>query len=133
MDENLTIFLNFNGDCGDAMEFYAKTFKATPGRVMKYSDAPGDRYPDYGDKIMYGEMQIADINVMFCDVPPDGRFVPGNNFVMNYSSTDFDKLHIVFDALKDGGVVGMEMQKTFFSELYGMVTDKFGITWNVMG
>jgi 16S rRNA (cytosine1402-N4)-methyltransferase len=132
--DKLGIFLAFNGNCNEALEFYAKVFDTKPGQVMKYGDGPSDRQiPGFEDKVMYSDMVIGGENVMLSDAPPHGApYVAGNNFCMSYSGKDFDRLHRVFDALSDGGTVMMPMQKTFFSELYGMVTDKFGIAWNVM-
>jgi len=75
---------------------------------------------------------IGSENVMFSDMPPQDKHVVGNNFALSYSDTDQDKLHNIFTQLSEGGNVIMPMGKTFFSELYGMVTDKFGITWNIM-
>ena len=132
--DKLGIFLAFDGNCAEVLEIYATIFDTKPGRVMKYGDGPSDRQiPGFEDKIMYSDMMIGGENVMFSDAPPHGApHVAGNNFCMSYTGKDFDRLHRIFDALSDGGTVIMPMQKTFFSELYGMVTDKFGITWNVM-
>ncbi|MDR2183462.1 MAG: VOC family protein [Clostridiales bacterium] len=131
--DKLGIFLNFNGNCNEVLQFYAKVFDTNPGRVMRYGDGPADRQaPGFEDKIMYSEMIIGGENVMFSDTPPQGSHVVGNNFCLSYSGKDFDHLHRIFDALSEDGTVIMPMQKTFFSELYGMATDKFGITWNVM-
>ena len=132
MSVNLSIFLSFNGNCAEAMAFYADVFKASPGRVMKYGDAPGgSEFSETSDKIMYGEMLVGNLNLMFSDMPQE-RFVAGNNFTMNYVCTDHDEVHRVFEAMKEGGSVMMPPQKTFFSELYSMVTDRFGVNWNIM-
>lgn len=129
MSANLSVFLNFNGNCADVLAFYADVFKAETGRVMKYSDAPGSDSAD--DRIMYSEMVIGGLNVMFCDTSPD-NFVLGNNFTMTHMDSNLEETRRVFDALAEGGKINMELEKTFFSELYGMVTDKFGINWNIM-
>ena len=131
--DKLGIFLNFEGNCAEVLEFYAKVFETNTGMVMRYGDAPGDsQVPGFEDKIMYSDMMIGGENLMLSDVPPQGTHVAGNNFCLSYSGKDFDRLRRIFTDLSDGGTVIMPMGKTFFSELYGMVTDKFGITWNVM-
>lgn len=131
--EKLGIFISFNGNCTDVLEFYAKVFDTKTGMVQKYSDAPAEhQVPGYEDKILYSDMIIGGENVMFSDAPPHSPHVAGNNFCLTYSSDDFDKLHRIFNALSEGGTVIMPMNKTFFSELYGMVIDKFGIAWNVI-
>jgi len=127
------IFLAFDGNCAEVLEFYGKIFDTKPGQAMKYADAPGgSQVPGYDDKIMFADMVIGGENVMFSDAPPVNPYVPGNNFCLSYGSKDSEKMHRVFDALAEGGTVIMPMGKTFFSELYGMLTDKFGITWNIM-
>jgi len=131
--DKLGIYLNFNGNCAEVMEFYSKVFETTTGMVMRYGDAPGDsRVPGFEDKIMYSDMMVGGENLMMSDVPSLDTHVVGNNFCLSYSGNDFDKLRRIFADLSEGGHVIMPMDKTFFSELYGMVTDKFGITWNVM-
>jgi len=132
--DKLEFLLAFDGNCAEVLEFYAKVFDTKPGQITKYGDGPSDRQiPGFENKIMYSDMIIGSENVMFSDAPPHGApFVAGNNFCMSYRSKDFDKLHRIFDALSGGGTVIMPLQKTFFSELYGMVIDKFGIAWNVM-
>jgi PhnB protein len=45
---------------------------------------------------------------------------------------DKDEIKRIFEELKDGGEVLMELQQTFFSELYGIVKDKFGIIWQIL-
>jgi len=130
--DKLSIFLNFDGNCQEVLDSYAKIFDTKIGMIQRYGDAPGDNAAGYEDKIMYSDLMIGDNNLMMSDVPPGYNYVAGNNFVLSYSSSDFDKLHRVFADLSDNGTVIAPMVKTFFSELYGMVTDKYGITWNIM-
>ena len=133
MKNNLSMFLNFKGNCAEVVEFYKNVFNTTTGRLVRYSDAPGgNQIPGYDDKIMYTEMMIGDANLMLCDVPPGHDFICGNNFVLTFAAANLDELKRVYNAIKEGGVVTMELQKTFFSEHYSMVIDKFGIHWNIM-
>jgi len=130
---NLGIFLNFNGNCADALKFYSEVFRAEHGMIMRYGDTPGgNQIPGYDDKIMYSDIKIGDQNLMLSDAPPQDSYIIGNNICLNYSSNDIENLKRIFAALSEGGTVLMPQQKTFFSEFYGMVTDKFGIYWNIM-
>jgi len=130
--DKLGIFLNFNGNCADVLQFYTKVFDTTPGTVTKFGDTPDNQIPGFENKIMYADIMIGGENLMMSDAPPNYNHIVGNNFCMNYSNTNNEKLNNIFAALSEGGTIVMPMQKTFFSELFGMVTDKFGITWNVM-
>ena len=131
----LELFLNFDGNCREAVEFYAKVFKAEVGNVMTYGEAPPD--PEYPtpeadkDRIIYAGVPIGGMTVMFSDVPSGSEYVSGSNISPTISSDDKNELTRIFDGLKDGGEVYMELQKTFFSEWFGMVEDKFGVIWQL--
>ena len=131
----LELFLNFDGNCREAVEFYAKIFKSEVGNLMTYGDAPPE--PGYDvpeadkDKIIYAGIPIGGMVVMFSDVPSGSDYIVGSNVSPTISSDDKTELTRVFDGLKEGGEVYMELQKTFFSELFGMVEDKFGVIWQL--
>lgn len=130
-----SLFINFAGECKEAMAFYAKVFKSKVEGLMTYAQMPPD--PDFTvpesdkDKVMYANVMIYGCNVMFCDMPTDVPLIKGNNISPTIGTKDMDDLRRMFDALKAGGTVEMELQETFWSDLFGMVTDKFGITWQL--
>jgi len=127
------VFLNFDGDCRKAMEFYAEVFQLEmPGNIMTYGEAPGFQVSeDAKDRVLYASLPIYGCNVMFSDCPPGSKYVKGTNIALTLGSTSSEEITRLFAALKDGGHVNMDLGKTFFSELYAMVTDKFGITWQL--
>jgi PhnB protein len=129
------VYLNFNGNCREAVEFYADVFGTEKPRMMTFGEMPP--HPEYPlpeeakDLIMHTRLSISGSNVMFSDVFPGMPFVVGNNVSLSLISEDPDEVRSVFDRLKEGGSVGMELQETFWSKMYGMVTDKFGVHWQV--
>ena len=129
------LFINFNGECREAVEFYSKLFKSDVVNLMTYADMTPD--PNFTvteadkDKIMYCSIQIFGCTVMFCDVPTGSPFIKGSNFNPTIVTKDMDEIRRMFDELREGGVVSMELQKTFWSDLYGMLTDKYGIIWGL--
>lgn len=127
------VFINFNGDCRDALEFYAEVFGLeTPTHIMTYGQNPGGAVAEADiDRILYASLPIFGCNVMFSDCPSGSEFVKGTNIALTLGTTDADEIKRIYAALMDGGEVAMPLGKTFFSELYGMVTDKFGITWQI--
>lgn len=128
------VFLNFEGNCREAVEYYAQIFKTDKPKFMTYGEAPKNDFPmDEKEKdfIIYTELRINGSNIMFSDAPLAMQLIKGNNFGLTIGTTDKDEITRLFNELKDGGEVQMELQKTFWSELYGMVTDKFGITWQL--
>lgn len=133
---SFSIFINFDGTCREAVDFYANVFDSEVQGLMTFDDMPPD--PDYTvadadrDKIMYCSVSIGGTDVMFSDVPDDMPYTQGNNISPVVGMSGEAAVRRVFDRLKESGNVEMELEKTFWSELYGMVTDQFGITWQLM-
>ena len=127
------IFINFDGDCRAAIEFYAEVFKLdTPGHIMTYGQAPGFSGLEIDkDRVIYASLPIFGCNVMLSDCPSGSDYVKGTNIILTLGTTDANEIKRLYSALCDGGFTIMELGSTFFSELYGMVTDKFGITWQL--
>jgi len=127
------VFINFDGDCRVALEFYARLFKLDmPKHIMTYGQAPGFEVQDADkDRILYASLPIFGCNVMFSDCPPGADYVKGTNIALTLGTTDAGEIERLYLALSDGGFVAMPLGKTFFSELYCMITDKFGITWQL--
>ncbi|MDF2663918.1 MAG: glyoxalase [Paenibacillus sp.] len=130
---SVDVYLNFNGNCREAVTYYAQVFGTQEPRLMSFGDAPPN--PDYElpeeakSLIMHSRLSIFGSNVMFSDVFPGMPFVLGNNISLAIVVDDLDALQSAFDKLKEGGNVGMELQETFWSKRYGSLTDKFGVQW----
>ncbi|MDR3544109.1 MAG: VOC family protein [Desulfosporosinus sp.] len=127
------VFVNFDGNCREAVEFYAEVFKTEKQRIMLFGDGPPNSefpFPEEAKSlVMHTQLNINGSNVMFSDIPPGMPFVKGNNLSLVILSKNKDEIRASFNKLKDGGTVGMELQETFWSKLYGFVTDKFGVGW----
>ena len=129
------VYINFNGKCREAVEFYAQVFGTEKPQIMTYGDMPPD--PEFTlpeeakNLIMHTRLNINGSNVMFSDAPPGMPFVAGNNISLVIASKNMDEIKSLFSKLKEGGTVGMDLQETFWSKCYGFVTDKFGIGWQL--
>ncbi|MDR0311432.1 MAG: VOC family protein [Acidobacteriota bacterium] len=132
----LEMFINFDGNCREAVEFYAKVFKSGIGEILTYGEAPPDPenpVPEADrDRICYAGIPMGGMIVMFMDMPSDFPLAVGNNINPTVNMDDKDEITRIFNELKEGGKVFMELQKTFYSEWYGMVQDKFGIIWHLL-
>ena len=132
----LELFVNFDGNCREAVEFYAKVFGSRVENLMSYGDVPpGESHPvpeADRDRIMYAGVPIGNIVMMFSDVPSGSPYVAGNNITPTVSMEDKEEVTRVFNGLKEGGEIYMELQRTFFSEWFGMVKDRFGVIWQVL-
>jgi len=135
-DMQLEMFINFNGNCREAVEFYAKVFKSAVNDLMTYGDTPpGQNYtvPEADkNRIMYAGIPFGGMTMMFMDYPSGMDVTVGDNISPTISTDNKDEITRLFNELKEGGEVYAELGQTFFSEWYGMVRDKFGITWHIL-
>jgi PhnB protein len=126
-------YLNFAGNTREAVEYYADVFETEKPQIMTFGDMPPDPNwapPEETKKlVMHAALTIAGTEVMFSDVTPDMPHVVGSNVSLAVLSTDREAITRWFGRLSEGGQVAMELQETFWSKLYGMVKDKFGIEW----
>ncbi|ASS76293.1 hypothetical protein CIG75_15965 [Tumebacillus algifaecis] len=132
---SIDAYLNFNGNCREAVEFYTDVFGAEKPQLMTFADMPP--HPDYPlaeeskQLIMHTQLTIGGSRVMFSDVMPEMPFVVGNNISLAFVTDNKDDIQSAFEKLKVGGTVNMELQETFWSKYFGMVTDKFGVGWQL--
>ncbi|MFS0764000.1 MULTISPECIES: VOC family protein [Peribacillus] len=126
-------YLNFNGNCRQAVEFYAEVFGTEQPNIMTFGETPPNpEFPlpeEAKDLVMHTRLNISGSNIMFSDTFPGMPFVEGNNISLAYVSNDLDEIKSIFNKLSEGGKVGLELQETFWSKIYGQLTDKFGIQW----
>ncbi|MDF2961174.1 MAG: glyoxalase [Paenibacillus sp.] len=129
----IDVYINFNGNCREAVEFYAKVFGTEQPQIMTFGETPPDpnfTLPEEAKHlVMHTRLNITGSNVMFSDVFPGMPFVEGNNITLAIISKNLDEVKTLFNKLKEGGTVIMELQETFWSKCYGNLTDKFGIGW----
>jgi PhnB protein len=123
-------YIHFQGQCADAMAFYARVFDGTDIQMMRYADGPQSS-PGWKDspRIMHAQVTIGDGTLMASDYPPgtDGDGQAG--FSVMQTAPDAATANRYFDALSDGGAVIQPFQPTFFSPGFGMVKDRFGTHW----
>ncbi len=131
----INVYVTFNGNCRQAVEFYADVFKTEKPEFMSFGDSPQNpEYPlpeEAKDLIMHTRLTIKNDVIMFSDTFPGSPVVVGNNISLAFVSDDTDELTSSFEKLKQNGYVSMELQETFFSKCYGKVKDQFGIEWQI--
>ena len=128
----MNIHLTFRGNCAEAFDFYKKVFGVKNDFTMKYGDAPAGMpvEADWKDKVMHTSIPLGDGRLMGCDAPPD-RSTPMGGFQVSVESKDEAEVTRIYEALKEGGSVQMPISPTFWSPLFGMCTDKFGVAWMI--
>lgn len=131
----IQLYFVFNGNCREAVEYYAKVFKTEEPNIMSFGDAPPDPNHPIPEEakhlVMHTNLEIAGSKVMFSDTWPGTPFTVGNNITVAVVTKDEALIRSAFEELKEGGKVNMELQETFWSKCYGQVVDKFGIEWQL--
>ncbi len=130
-------YLFFDGRCEEAVEFYRNTLGAEEMMLMRYKDSPEPPQPGCmipagsENKVMHTCLRIGETMVMASDGRCEGRptFQGFSLALTAPSETEADRL---FAALADGGQVQMPLGKTFFSPRFGMVADRFGVSWMIV-
>ena len=126
------LHLGFTGNCDAAFAFYETVFSTKRLMTMKWGDAPPEVPCPGGakDLVMHTAMQLGSITLMGADAPP-GRGKPFGGFDISLDDSDEAEVRRLFAALSEGGSIMMPLAPTFWSPLFGMCTDKFGVNWMV--
>lgn len=127
---NTNLHLGFQGNCDEAFSFYEKVFGTKRLMTMKYGDAPAGTPvpPEAKDLVMHTAMPVGNITLMGADAPP-GKGQAMGGFQISIDDQDQAVVKRIFEALSEGGSVFMPLAPTFWSPLFGMCTDKFGVGW----
>jgi uncharacterized glyoxalase superfamily protein PhnB len=130
-------YLFFDGRCEEALEFYKKTLGAEVGMLMRFKDNPeqqaqsADCAPGNVDKIMHSNFTVRGSTIMASDGRATGK-PKFEGFSLSFPAKDEAEADKIFDALSKDGQVQMPLVKTFFSPRFGMVADRFGVSWMVI-
>lgn len=129
-------YLFFDGRCEEAIEFYRRALGAEVTMLMRFKESPepppaGCVAPGSDDKVMHASLRIGETTVMASDGQCTGqtRF---QGFSLSLTAKDEAEAALLFTALAEGGQVQMPLGKTFFSPCFGMVTDRFGVSWMIV-
>jgi len=131
----LQTYLNFEGRCEEALEFYKRALGAEIQMLMRQKESPeppksGTLPPGTGNKVMHSAFRIGQTTLMATDGYCSGKTL-FQGFSLSLQPRDEAEANRLFAALSDGGKVTMPLGKTFFAPCFGMVTDRFGVSWMV--
>lgn len=124
-------YLNFDGNCKDAFNFYATLFGGQLD-VQTFGESPmADQAPDGAkDRVMHARLTADNMLLMGSDALPN-QYQKPQGFMITIDVDDAPTAERVFSKLTDGGAVVMPIQETFWAERFGMGVDRFGIPWMV--
>ena len=123
-------YLHFDGQCAEALAFYAEALGATGLAVMRYSEAPyASEEMKASDRIMHGQITIGTGTLMASDMPPGMEGGPHRGVSIMQTFPTLEEARSAFDRLSEGGEVVQPFAPTFFSPGFGMLKDRFGAHW----
>lgn len=126
--KEITTYLTFNGNCGEAMSFYQRCLGAEL-HMMKFSESPMECPQGAKDRIMHAKLTKGTATLMASDTMPGTPFEQGNNFSVTIGCESEEEIARLFAAVGEGGKVTMPLQDMFWGARFGMLTDQFGIQW----
>lgn len=137
-------YLMFNGNCEAAFTFYEKALGGKIVAMARFGEMPADAMggdgctdtsgglpPGFEQKIMHTSLQVGDQVLMASDSHPMYPYNGIHGMSIALGFTDVAEGEKVFAALSDGATVTMPLAETFWSERFGMLEDKFGVSWMV--
>ena len=132
----ITAYVNYNGTCEEAFNFYASIFTGSSLSFDRFSSMPNADQMSESDqnKIMHAALTLGNQGlIMGSDVVQgmSGEVTFGNNFGLTLQPDSEAEAIRLFNALSAGGTVTMPLEKTFWNATFGMFIDKFGINWMV--
>lgn len=125
-----------DGRCAEAMRFYERTLGGKLEPILTYAQSPEPNHctEGAGNQVMHACLNLDGRLLMASDVPPGmGGAQPMGGFSLSLNYPTADEARRIFDRLAEGGKVTMPMGKTFWTEAFGMLTDRFGVPWMVGG
>ncbi|MGH7875955.1 MAG: VOC family protein [Candidatus Binatia bacterium] len=129
-------YLMFDGRCDEAIEFYKSALGAEVTMLMRFKDSPepqppGMLPPGAENKVMHSSLRIGESTLMASDGECRGQ-ANFQGFSLTLPASNDAEAERLFAALSDGGKVCMPLTKTFFASRFGMVADRFGVSWMII-
>ncbi len=134
MTYKLNPYLNFDGNCEEAMTFYKNALgvEFAEGGIMRFGDMPGDQQlpQDVKNRVMHVALPVGD-NILMASDTWEGaptKFVEGTNIYLSLGLDSKEEADRLFGILSEGGKIEMPMSQQFFG-YFGSFTDKYGVQW----
>jgi PhnB protein len=127
----MTTYVNFPGNCKEALQFYEKHLGAKTLMMMTFDQMPDPKTvpPGMEKGVLHARIMIGDTPLMASDGP---KVEPMRSAYLSISVDSSPEAERIYKALSDGGEVFMPMNETFFAHRFAQFRDKFGINWMVL-
>ena len=123
----LTPYILFDGTCEEALNFYAAAFNGTIKDLRRFEGSPMEGATPDTQKIMHATFEAKGFSLMASDGNREGG--KGGMVQLSVNVEDAEELGRVFAAMSEGAQVTMPLQDTFWGARFGMLTDKYGVSW----
>lgn len=134
----VNVYLNFDGQCEEAFEFYKSVFGGEFSYIGRFNEMPQDENNKLseadGNKIMHVSLPIsAETNLFGSDTVGawSPKLIQGNNYSISINASSKEEADRLFNGLSAGGQITMPLENTFWGAYFGMFVDKYGINWMV--
>ncbi|PPQ49374.1 hypothetical protein C5G87_08425 [Paenibacillus peoriae] len=135
MSKRLIPYITMDGNAKEAIEFYEEALDAQLLFIQTFGEMPENpNFPipaEVKERVGHATLKVGETELMFSDTFPGSPFSSGNQVSICITTNSVEQAQKMFDALQQGGQVGMPLQETHFSPAYGNVTDKFGVTFQI--
>ncbi|AVT41372.1 VOC family protein [Plantactinospora sp. BB1] len=129
MPTRLNPYLSFDGNAREAMEFYQRLFG---GNLVLSTFGEFGTEGDQADQVMHAMLETdSGFTLMGSDVPPGMEHAPGNAITVSLSGDDSDELRGYWNALSEGGIVSVPLERQMWGDEFGACADRFGTPWMV--
>ncbi len=127
-----SIHLVFGGQCQAAFQFYERVLGGKIVNILAYGDSPLAEQvpPEWREKIVHGNLVVGGMVLAGADVLPE-QYAKPQGFYVLLSVDDAMDAERIFAALTENGEVHMAIQQTFWSSRFGVLTDQFGVPWEI--
>lgn len=127
----LNPYIQFNGQTAEALDFYKNIFGGE-AEVSYFKDVPNMPVTEeQKDQIMHAVLKFNAMQLMFSDAMSEDTQQPSKNISLSLSGDDEATLTSYFKGLSDGGTVTQPLEIQAWGDLFGMITDRFGVSWMV--
>ena len=127
--KQLLVYLIFNGECREALDFYAHCLNGKITTIQTFEESPLAIKNEFKDYIFDSELQAGEVILKASDSFPENKIVTGSNFSIFVTYTIERELRATYQKLQEGGKVIMELSEKEGEGRFCMVKDKFDIQW----
>jgi PhnB protein len=128
----ISCHINFDGQCEEAFHTYKRVLEGRLQTLLRFGESPiGNQVPEeWQSRILHATLLVGENELLGSDVYP-GQSGHKQGFSVTISIADLERAKSIFAALGAGGSILMPLQETFWAQAFGVVTDKYGVSWEI--